>query len=57
MYFGDIEPFLLENEEISPAIRPKLLAFLRNPHTKPRLQIDMAAMVDWANLLLKLATS
>ena len=27
VYFGDSEPFLIEDEDVGPALRPKLLAF------------------------------
>ena len=46
LYFGDIEPFLSENEDIGPALRPKLLAFFQEPQTKSKLQVEMAATVD-----------
>ena len=53
LYFGDIEPFLLENEDIGPALRPKLLAFFQEPQTKSKLQVEMAATVDWGEPFVK----
>ena len=43
VYFGDIEPFLEENEDIGPSLRPKLLAFFHTHQIKSKLQIEIAA--------------
>ena len=53
LYFGDVEPFLLENDDVGPALRPKLLALFAVPHTKSQLQIEMAATVDWGEPFVK----
>ena len=53
VYFGDIEPFLEENEDIGPSLRPKLLAFFHTSQTKSKLQIEIAATVDWGEPFVK----
>ena len=53
LYFGDIEPFLRENEDIGPALRPKLIAFFEDHQTKSKLQIEIAATVDWGEPFVK----
>ena len=50
--FGDVEPFLREND-VGPALRPKLLALFDDPQNKSKLQIEMAATVDWGEPLVK----
>ena len=47
LYFGDVEPFLCENEDIAPATRGKLLAFFSDPNKKAVLQIELAAITNW----------
>ena len=44
-YFGDIEPFLLENE-VSPAYRKRVLAILNDPQKKSRLMAELAVVID-----------
>ena len=51
--FGDVEPFLREHDGIGPALRPKLLALFDTPHTKSKLQIEMAATIDWGEPFVK----
>ena len=51
--FGDVEPFLLENEDIGKSLRPKLLALFSNCQTKSKLQVEMAATVDWGEPFVK----
>ena len=46
VYFGDIKPFLGENEDIGTSLCPKLLSFFHTPQTKSKLQIEIAATVD-----------
>ena len=41
---------LRENDDIGP---PKLLALFDDPHTKSKLQIEMAATVDWGEPFVK----
>lgn len=48
--FGDVEPFLRENDDVGPALRPKLLALFDVPQTKSKLQMEMAATIDWGLL-------
>ena len=44
--FGDVEPFLQQHEDISPATRTKILALLRNPQELLSLKLELAAVVD-----------
>ena len=53
LYLGDTEPFLQDKEDISPAFWPKLLAFFYDPQTKSKLQVEMAATVDWGEPFVK----
>ena len=53
LYFSDIEPFLEENDDIGPTLRPKLLAYFGDPQTKSKLQIEIAATVDWGEPFVK----
>ena len=55
--FGDIEPFLLQNEDIGPTLRPKLLSFFADQQKRGRLQLEIAATVDWVSHSLRPATS
>jgi hypothetical protein len=45
LYFGDIGPFLQENE-IAPANRGKILAILNDPQKNSRLQVGLAVVID-----------
>ena len=49
----DIAPILDENEDIGPALRPKLLEVLRNPQKCAYLHIELAAVVDWGEPFVK----
>ena len=53
VYFGDIEPFLEENDDTGPSLRPKLLAYFHTPQTKSKLQIEIAATVHWGEPFVK----
>ena len=53
VYFGDIKPFLEENEDVGTSLGPKLLAFFHTPQTKSKLHIQIAATVDWSEPLIK----
>jgi len=44
--FGDVEPFLQENSDLSPATRSKLLDILHNPQSLTTLELELAAIVD-----------
>jgi len=44
--FGDVEPFLQENSDLSPATRSKLLDILHNPQSLTTLKLELAAVVD-----------
>ena len=52
-YFGDVESFLTQNDDIGPATRPKLISLLANPQKKGLLQLEMAATVDWGEPFVK----
>ena len=44
---------MLENEDIGPALRPKLLAFFHDPQSKSKLEVEMATTVDWGEPFVK----
>ena len=45
-YFGFVEPFLWENEEICPCNRGHLLEILDNPQKFQDLRLELAALID-----------
>ena len=45
-YFGDVVPFLHENENLSPVIRQHLLEILDNGQDLQDLRLELRAMVD-----------
>ena len=47
LYFGDIAPFLAENDDIGSALRPRLLDVLNDLQKCASLQIGLAGVVDW----------
>lgn len=51
--FGDVMPFLIENEDVGAAFRPKLLDLLNNPHKSSCLRIELAATIDWGEPFVK----
>ena len=44
--FGDVEPFLRENEEICPANREHLLEIFDDPQSCQDLRLELAAIID-----------
>ena len=50
-FFGDIEPFLRENAEISPANRRHLLEIFDNQDSHQKLHLELAALVDAGYIL------
>ena len=44
--FGDVEPFLQENVDLSAATRTKLLEILHDPLQLLLLKVELAAIVD-----------
>ena len=44
--FSDVQPFLEEHTNISPATRGKLLAILQNPQEKAHLMVELAVTID-----------
>lgn len=45
-YFGDVEPFLRENDEVSQANRRRLLEIFDDPQSCQDLRLELAALVD-----------
>ena len=45
-YFGDVVPFLQENENLSPATRQQLLEIIDNPRDLQDLYLELAVIVD-----------
>ena len=52
-YFGDVEPFLIENDDVSPGTRTKLLTFFSDLNKKILLQVELAAIIDWGKPFVK----
>lgn len=52
-YFGDVEAFLTENSDVSPATWAKLLTFFSDPSKKVCLHIQLAAIIDWGEPFVK----
>ena len=52
-FFGDIEPFLSSTDDFSPFTRSKLLAILYDTTKKSLLMVEMAAVVDSGERLVK----
>ena len=51
--FGDIEPFVSTHDDFSPATRQKLLTILSDPAKNACLRIELAAVVDAGECLVK----
>lgn len=45
-FFGDVEPFLRDNDNLSPVCRASLLEIFDDPDTARDLDIELAAMID-----------
>ena len=45
-FFGDVEPFLRENDNLSPVCRASLLEIFDDPVTARDLDIELAATID-----------
>ena len=45
-YFGDVEPFLREKDEVSPANRRRLLEIFDDRRSCQDLRLELAALVD-----------
>ena len=45
-FFGDVEPFLREHDNLSPVCRASLLEIFDDPATARDLDIELAAMID-----------
>ncbi|KAK3729296.1 hypothetical protein QZH41_002214 [Actinostola sp. cb2023] len=48
-YFGDVEPFLRENDQLVPATRVHLLEIFNSPADSKDLELELAAFVDGGN--------
>ena len=44
--FADVEPFLRQNEEISPANRRHLLEIFDDPESLQKLRLELAVVID-----------
>ena len=51
--FGDIKPFIQENEDLSPATRAKLLEILTDPQQQRLLKMELASVVDVGTYFVK----
>ena len=51
--FGDVEPFFSTHDDFAPATRQKLLAILTDPAKNACLRIELAAVVDAGECLVK----
>ena len=45
-FFGEVEPFLRENDNLSPVCRVNLLEIFDDPATARDLEIELAAMIN-----------
>ena len=44
--FADVEPFLRQNEDISPANRRHLLEIFYDPESLHKLRLELAVVID-----------
>ena len=44
--FGDVQPFLEQQDDLGPATRSRMLSILQDPCKKMYLKVEMAAVVD-----------
>ena len=51
--FGDIEPFLRAQDDLAPATRSKLLGIVCDPIKKATLKLELAAVIDGGESLVK----
>ena len=51
--FGDIEPFLKDHDDVSPATRTKLMQILSNPQQVSFLKLELAAVIDIGSYFVK----
>ena len=51
--FGDIEPFLRNNEDIGPALRSKLLEIISNTQSQTQLRLELPAVIDVGEHFMK----
>ena len=53
LQFGDIEPFLIRNQDLGPALRPKLLNIITDVNSRSYLQMELAAVIDVGEHFIK----
>ena len=53
LYFVDIEPVLVENENIDPSCRLKLLGILGDARNCAMLKVELAATIDYGEPFVK----
>ena len=53
LMFEDVRSFLMNNADIGPACRRKLLEILNDPQQNSLLQIELAATIDWGQVFVK----
>ena len=51
--FGDIEPFLKDHDDVSPATCTKLMQILSNPQQVSFLKLELAAVIDIGSYFVK----
>ena len=57
LFFGDIMPFLTENEDVGATLRPKLLDVLNNSKRVPVFGLSLLLQWTGVSLLSKHATT
>ena len=53
LQFGDIEPFLRAHDDLAPSTRSKLLGIVSDPIKNACLKIELAAVVDGGEGLVR----
>ena len=56
-YYGDVEPFLRENDHLAPATRGHLLELFNNQNDAADLKLELAALIDGMLTLLQAHTT
>ena len=51
--FGEVEPFLRQHEDISPATHTIILALLHNPQDLLALKVELAVVIDISSYFVK----
>ena len=53
LYYADVKPFLREKDDLGPHLHLNLLTFFGKPQITSKLQVEMAATVDWGEPFVK----